>query len=601
MNRISSFKVKLVVYFVVLALVPLTAAFYGFSSVNRRSEERRVDARVQAGLRAALTAYEDVLANAQRQATALARESRVQEALRTGDRVALERIQRTAPGDVRLIRNARLRVPPLTTARSVDVYAGGRLLGQVSVVVHFDGGLVRHLSERSGLEPVDRLVAVRKGRILLGWQQLRGAPLRAPTGHTAILDVGGTEYRALAAEPLSEPKALSFVVLSPQSLASNAASSTEHRLMTALLIALLLIALVAYVLSRSVVSRLRHLANAATAIAGGRLSQRVPVQGRDEFAALGRSFNQMATQLEARVDELETARGRLRDAIARFGEALEATHDPENLREVIVESAVEATGATGGVLESEGFRVTAGDPGNSHGPDERLSFSLTTGGNSFGRLVLNGPAFSSDARELAGSLAGQAVIALENARLHAIVEQQALLDGLTGLANRRRSDEMLHLELSRAARLRAPLAFVLLDLDRFKSINDQFGHPAGDAVLSEVAALLAETVREIDVASRWGGEEFALILPGTDLEGGLQLAERLRAALGARPVRVAAETEILVTASFGVAAFPDHETEQGLFAAADAALFEAKRSGRNRVVSDADVRRTASSESGKTS
>lgn len=598
MHRISSFKVKLVVYFVALTLLPLTAAFYGFSSVTRRSEERRVDARVQAGLRAALTAYGDVLNAAQRQATQLARDRRVQAALRDGDRAALQRLARSAPGDVRLERTTRPRTHPLAASRSVLVYSGGRALGQVTVLVHLDDSLLGHLRRRTGLDRVDRLVAVREGRVLLGPDELQGATLGAPAEGTEVVTVRGTEFRSLSAQPLSEPKAMSLAVLSPQSLAESAAAGTERRLMTALLTALLLIAIAAYVLSRSVVGRLRHLADAATAIAGGYLSQRVPVQGRDEFAALGRSFNTMAAELEARVDELETARQRLRDAITRFGEALEATHDPDHLREVIVESAVEATGAAGGALESEGKRVTAGDP---EAPGERLELPLTSGANTFGRLILNGPSFGSEEQELAGSLARQAVVALDNARLHAIVERQALVDGLTGLANRRRSDEMLHLELSRAARLRAPLAFVLLDIDRFKSINDRFGHPAGDVVLREVAALLTETVREIDVAGRWGGEEFALILPGTDLDGGVRLSERLRTMLEERPIKAGPKTEIFVTASFGVAAFPEHTAEEELVAAADAALYEAKRSGLDQVVSEADLRPAAAPESGRSS
>jgi diguanylate cyclase (GGDEF)-like protein len=598
MHRFSSFKVKLVVYFVALTLLPLTAAFYGFSSVTRRSEERRVDARVQAGLRAALTAYGDVLNAAQRQATQLARNPQVQRALRDGDLAALERIASSAPGDVRLERSTRPITHPLAASRSVLVYSGGRALGQVTVLVHLDNSLLGHLRRRTGLDRVDRLVAVRDGRVLLGPGELQGASLSAPAEGTEVVTVRGTEFRSLSAQSLSEPKGMALVVLSPQSLAESAAAGTERRLMTALLTALLLIAIVAYLLSRSVVGRLRHLANAATAIAGGHLSQRVRVQGRDEFAVLGRSFNAMAAELEARVDELEMARQRLRGAIMRFGEALEATHDPDHLREVIVESAVEATGAAGGELEGEGKYVTAGDP---EAQGERLELPLTAGANTFGRLTLNGPDFGSEERELAESLARQAVVALENARLHAIVERQALVDGLTGLANRRRSDEMLHLELTRAARLGAPIAFVLLDVDRFKSINDRFGHPAGDAVLREVATLLAETVREIDLAGRWGGEEFALILPGTDLDGGVQLAERLRAALEERPIKAAPKTELFVTASFGVAAFPGNGTEDELVAAADAALYEAKGSGRNRVVSEAALRPATAPESGRSS
>lgn len=592
MHRIRSFKVRLVLSFVALSLLPLAAAFYSFSSVVGRSEDRRLDARIQAGLRAALTAYGDELQSAQHAATQLARDPRVQTAMRDGDTATLRRIARTVSAHARFGRSATPRVAPMTAARTVSVYAGRRLLGSVTVDVRLNGELVGRLRAHTGLDRVDRLVAVRGGRVVLG--PLHGRVLQPSAERVAVVDVAGVEYRALAAAPLSEPAGVSFAVLSPQSLAASAAAATERRLLVTLLSSLALIALAAYVLSRSVVGRLRDLALAATAIAGGRLSRRVPVQGRDEFAALARSFNDMAAQLEARVGELETARERLREATARFGEALEATHDPAHLRQVIVESVVEATGASGGALEQAGERVVAGDP--EAGP-ERLELPLASGTLSFGLLVLAGAGFGDDARETAASLAGQAVIALENARLHAIVERQALVDGLTGLANRRRSDEMLRLELSRAARLAAPLALVLVDVDRFKSVNDRYGHPVGDAVLRDVAALLADTVREIDVAGRWGGEEFALVLPGTDLTGAARLAERIRASLARRPIVADDGTELFVTASLGVAAFPDQATEGELISAADGALYEAKRSGRNRVVAAGAVQPTASRQS----
>jgi diguanylate cyclase (GGDEF)-like protein len=591
----SSFKFKLVAYFLVLSLLPLAAAFYGFSSVTKRSEERRVDARIQAGLRAALTAYGDELDEAQRQATELGRDRRVQDALRNGDRAALARIARQSGIDARFERRAELRLGPLSAARTVSVYAGGRLLGDVTVLVHLSNRLLSHIRTRTGLDEVDRVVAVRNRQIVLGDRGLGRQMLAAPTGRAAVVKLSGTNYRALAATPLTEPPGVSFVVLSPQGAAESAAAATQRRLLFALLASLVLIALVAYILSRSVVGRLRDLADAATAIAGGHLAQRVPVQGRDEFAALGRSFNDMAHELESRVDELEAARQRLREAMARFGETLEATHDPDQLRQVIVESAVEATGALGGVLESEGERVTAGDP---EGGSDRLDIPLASGGQSFGRLILAGSAFDADSKETAASLAGQAVIALENARLHTMVERQALVDGLTGLANRRRSEEMLHLEQSRAERLGAPLAFVLADVDRFKKINDKHGHPVGDRVLREIANLLAETVREIDVAGRWGGEEFAVILPGTDLAGGAQLAERMRVALEESEVKADDGSLIPVTASFGVASFPENRTEADLVAAADAALYQAKRSGRNRVVAGGTVQPTVAPEFG---
>ena len=183
----------------------------------------------------------------------------------------------------------------------------------------------------------------------------------------------------------------------------------------------------------------------------------------------------------------------------------------------------------------------------------------------------------------AASLAAQAVVALDNARLHRIVERQARVDGLTGLANRRQCEDQLASELARVERFGGPLAVVLADLDNFKAVNDRFGHATGDVVLREFARTLDEGIRDVDLAGRWGGEEFLLILPGTDLSGAALVAERIRAARAERVVLSAEGDPIRVTASFGVAAFPEVQSVEGLLAAADGALYQAKGAGKNRV------------------
>jgi two-component system cell cycle response regulator len=421
---------------------------------------------------------------------------------------------------------------------------------------------------------------VEDGRIVAGPPGVAGR-FDLASGKTRTVSLGGTKYRALVAGTLKEQPSATLGVISPQALIDAANRKATNQLLIGLAAALLFVAAVAYVEGRSIVRTIRRLVDAAHAIARGDLKQRVPVQGRDEFALLGRTFNQMAFQLQTRLDELEAERGRLRDVTSRFGEALGATHDAEQLMRLVVEAAIEATSAAGGVIVgTSGSLVTAGYPDKG---SERLEVPLQAGSINFGSLILFGDDFGDEDRVTAVSLASHAVVALDNARLHRIVERQALIDGLTGLANRRQCEETLADELARVDRFGGSLAVVVADLDWFKDVNDRHGHPAGDSVLSEFAVLLQETVRDVDLAGRWGGEEFVLILPGTDLAGGAQVAERIRESLARRVVLAGDRTPITVTASFGVAAIPPAKTASELFAAADAAMYEAKRGGKNRV------------------
>jgi diguanylate cyclase (GGDEF)-like protein len=164
------------------------------------------------------------------------------------------------------------------------------------------------------------------------------------------------------------------------------------------------------------------------------------------------------------------------------------------------------------------------------------------------------------------------------------VASQAATDSLTGLANRRSFDDELALEWRRAERVGDPLALVLIDLDNFKSVNDERGHQAGDTVLRRVAAILDSGARNADLAARYGGEEFALLAPETDLLGATKLADRLRGDLEAATIELPDGRELSVTASFGVAVKGTFERPEQLIAAADEALYEAKRTGKNRVV-----------------
>jgi diguanylate cyclase (GGDEF)-like protein len=579
---VGSFKVKLVAYFLLLSLLPLAAAFWGFSTVASQSEARRVDARLQAGLRATLAAYQEALDSADKAAERLARRPAFQRALLAHDRAALRRMLRAQP-HLAVVAPGGFHVGepnPTAPTRRVTVLGAGGTQGAVIASVPLDGALVTRLEARSGLEQADHVLVVENGRIVAGPPGIRGR-LDLLSGKPRTVSVGGTRYRALVAGALEGRPTATPGVISPQALIDAANRKARNQLLLGLVAALVFVGCVAYVEGRSIVRTIRRLVDAAAAIARGDLKERVPVQGRDEFALLGRTFNQMAFQLQTRLEELEAERGRLRDVTSRFSEALGATHDPEQLMPLIVEAAIEATSAAGGVLVGTGGSlVKAGFP--ERGTD-RLEVPLQAGSISFGSLLLFGAEFSEEDRMTAVSLASHAVVALDNARLHRIVERQALVDGLTGLANRRQCEETLEDELARVERFGGSLAVVVADLDWFKDINDRHGHPAGDTVLREFAVLLEETVRDVDLAGRWGGEEFVLVLPGTDLTGGAQLAERIRAALAGRTVLAVDGSPIPVTASFGVAAIPPAKTASELFAAADAAMYQAKRAGKNRV------------------
>jgi len=566
----GSFKLKLVTWFALLALLPLAVAFYGYDSLTKRSETRRADAALEAGLRGAVAAYAARLDTATAEARRLATEPALQQALRTHDKPALAVFARAHPGALFSFAAG--------GPGAVSVVEGGRVLGSAAVQVPIDARLVRTLD--GGLAPSDRLVAARSGRIVAGVG--RGGLLALEPGSAARVRVGGTEYRGLQTAPFARPKGLVFAVLVPQKSIDAASRSSEDRLFIALLASLVVFGTATYLLGRSITRTLGRLAEAANAIARGRFGERVDVRGRDEFAELGTAFNQMAAQLEQRLIELETERSRMRDATTRFGEALMATHDAGQLVRVVLDSAVESTGASGGVvLGPKGEIARAGDPDAG---SERIAFPLRVGSSDFGQLVLASSSFDAEQVETAASLANQVVVALENARLHRLVERQALVDSLTGLANRRSLEETLRSELARAGRFGDTVCIVFADLDYFKRVNDRYGHAAGDDVLKAFAVTLRKTVRESDVAGRWGGEEFALVLTGTDSGGGARLAERARVAIESHAVPMPDGDEVSVTASFGVASYPECRELGELLAAADSALYEAKREGRNRVV-----------------
>jgi len=375
----------------------------------------------------------------------------------------------------------------------------------------------------------------------------------------------------------------------------------------------------AVLVSRALQQQIMGLLGAARRLGEGDFGAEAPTVGKDEFADLGEEFNKMSRQLKARLEDLKNERRRGEGAMRRLGEAVASNLDRDALLRLVVSTAVEGVGADAGRVSVRGPNQVAFEElsrvGNMNGLEPAVESAeadaLRTGSRrettvgeasaiahplrprdggtgivgvvSIGRT---GRPFTPEDRDLFGYLAGQAGVSMENVDLHEAVTRDSVTDELTGLSNRRGFEEALSLEVERARRFGTKLGLVLLDLDDFKQINDGYGHQQGDVVLRDVARVLRETAREIDYPVRYGGEEMAVLLPETDVEGALRFAERLRGSIAGLQVRrPGAAGTLRVTASCGVAAMPDTAVdERGLVAAADAALYEAKRGGKNKSV-----------------
>ena len=325
------------------------------------------------------------------------------------------------------------------------------------------------------------------------------------------------------------------------------------------------------------------------------------------------------------MEEVERKRRELETAIRRVGEAFASGLDRQGIFNLAVQNAVQACEADGGrglprnpmllqeaqagsqdadlvgaLEEAERPAAEAGNAAGWQAPHtaERdgvygiaLPLKVRLGRSETFRflgvisLARRERPFTSEDADLLEYLVGQAAVSIENADLHETVQQQAITDELTGLSNVRQMHGALEREFERGLRFNTPVGFVLLDIDDFKTVNDTFGHQQGDEVLTAVAGVLRELSRDIDEPARYGGEELAVVLPQTEIDGAAQLAERMREAIEAlRIPRLDGEGDLRVTASFGVSSVPASASDKGsLVAAADAALYRAKRAGKNRV------------------
>jgi len=187
-------------------------------------------------------------------------------------------------------------------------------------------------------------------------------------------------------------------------------------------------------------------------------------------------------------------------------------------------------------------------------------------------------------------LSNQAATTINRANVYAEILKHATLDALTGFYNRRQLEERIKQEIASAQRQKTPLCAIMTDIDHFKNVNDTYGHAVGDLVLKTVSRVMRSQLREYDIAGRYGGEEFALLLPFTKLKEAKMVAERLRKTIEATKIDISEvnpdidKKEINVTISLGIYEFKNDDAEDDLLKKADKALYEAKGTGRNRVI-----------------
>jgi diguanylate cyclase (GGDEF)-like protein len=223
-------------------------------------------------------------------------------------------------------------------------------------------------------------------------------------------------------------------------------------------------------------------------------------------------------------------------------------------------------------------------------PDERQVAStiiapLTLGEQTLGAISLSSyrrHAFTETDLQLLVSFAAMATTAINNAQLHAAVQKQAVTDTLTKLYNRRGLFEIAQREVMRAHRFQRPLSALLLDIDMFKHINDTYGHLVGDQILAGISGEFLKELRQVDLVGRYGGDEFLALLPETELDQAMQIAERLRKTIS-EIVFTTATTQVKITISVGVAALGSEDTLEMLIKNTDLALYRAKEEGRNKV------------------
>jgi diguanylate cyclase (GGDEF)-like protein len=645
-----SFRGRLLLFFTIIVVIPMIAVAVVLFHLTGDSETGKADAEIAQGMRSAFAVYDGDRGHARDALDPIAGDAQLGRLIGRRDKRAikarLRALARAHPSvvsatayDAKKRQLARTGGDDSVASEVASPSTGsGKRLGYVAVSV---------TRARDYAKEVKRLTAF--GVRVTAAGRLIASTLHEPTGHAMKLESGNTkiadrEYRGRVADLRQVVGPPVHVGIFERRAGIDSAIRDSRLLIGSILAAFMLLALASSrVVARALQGQVEQFLHAARRLAHGDFSEPVPVEGTDEFAALGTEFNVMSRQLASKIEEVERKRGELEETIRRVGDAFASGLDREGIVNLTLRTAFDACEAeTGRALPIDARRMRTASVGEQSPKlqaaleaAERSAFAVdpNTGPNwlaslegtsddapteqhrpsravvddvyalaapLLGRLGTSSTVeqvgvvsiarrdrpFDEQEYELFAYLTGQAAVSIENVDLHETVRLQAVTDELTGLYNRNHFHDTLDSEIERSRRFGTDVGVVMLDIDDFKQVNDTYGHPQGDIVLVEVGRVLRELSRDIDEPARYGGEELAVILPQTDLNGAELLAERMRTAIADLQIkRTDGDGALHVTASFGVASLPACASDrESLIAEADAALYRAKRAGKNRVM-----------------
>ena len=615
-----SFRLRLTLFFVLIVALPMVALAVLVSEIAADSADGKADARIDVALRTATSLYEDAQADSRREAKRIAAEI-------AGDQAASAALMSGSRSEVRALAGALASEPDVVWLRLTDAGGNSAVVGHGEPVAAAAVNLVG-----SGGAPGGTVTAstTTSARFLESIEETTGVAALAgskgpitgnvpiepgvlpESGEATDLERGEENLRIAATEPLGSER-IRIAVFAPSEEEGFLASRPRVAIALAAFFAIALIAVVLTL--RSLQGYVRQMLGAAHRIGEGDFAERVPVSGRDEMAELASEFNRMSDRLGSQMDQLRRQRVEIDSSVRRIGEAFASGLDRQALLAILVDTAVASCDAEYGLVALSGHVGAEAEAGRTSdvlrdvalaaeqralregGPVEIGEDGAFTLASPMGRIgpseipvgamtvARSDRAFNKTERDVFLYLVTQASASVENVALHELVSEQAITDDLTGLANKRAFRDVVEKEAARAGRFDHEFSLLLLDIDDFKQVNDTYGHLQGDEVLRAVGRILTAESRGIDEPARYGGEEFAVALPETDAEGALEVADRVRTAIAATAIPlVDGDGEIGVTASLGVATLPGLAANlHDLVAAADSALYEAKRAGKNRV------------------